>query len=250
MRTADTDWHKPRRTRCTSGAHDSGEDEGRSCVVAVLHDSRFAGGELMRQDVASDADAGRRPARFAALSGRSAARTLGRLSSGPCPRPVCRARRTSRPRGCAHGQDPCLRRARGLDHPCAAADRRRPAGPCGGAGALGAGSSRLRARLHGRPPAPQPRCSQLAQGKFDQAAATLAEAGELCEANGIRTPALLPWPSDLARTLAGTDRHDEAPALAATDLRLADACATWTVHAGTRCARSGCCPAEQRDCMR
>lgn len=92
--------------------------------------------------------------------------------------------------------------------------------------------------------------SQLAQGKFDQAAATLAEAGELCEANGIRTPALLPWPSDLARTLAGTDRHDEAPALAATDLRLADACATWTVHAGTRCARSGCCPAEQRDCMR
>ncbi|MDQ3678855.1 MAG: AAA family ATPase [Actinomycetota bacterium] len=66
--------------------------------------------------------------------------------------------------------------------------------------------------------------AQLAQGKFDQAAATLAEAGRLCEANGIRTPALFPWRSDLARALAGTDRHDEALSLALTDLRLADEC--------------------------
>jgi DNA-binding CsgD family transcriptional regulator len=66
--------------------------------------------------------------------------------------------------------------------------------------------------------------AQLVQGKFDQAAATLAEAGRLCEANGIRTPALFPWRSDLARALAGTDRHDEALSLASTDLRLADEC--------------------------
>ncbi len=66
--------------------------------------------------------------------------------------------------------------------------------------------------------------AQLAQGKFDEAAATLAEAGSLCDANGIRTPALFPWRSDLARALAGTERHDEAIRLASTDLRLADAC--------------------------
>lgn len=66
--------------------------------------------------------------------------------------------------------------------------------------------------------------AQLAQGKFDDAAATLAEAGNLCDANGIRTPALFPWRSDLARALAGTDRHDEAVSLASTDLRLAEEC--------------------------
>ena len=66
--------------------------------------------------------------------------------------------------------------------------------------------------------------AQLAQERFDEAAATFAEAGSLCEANGIRSPALFPWRSDLARALAGTDRHDEAVRLASTDLRLADEC--------------------------
>jgi DNA-binding CsgD family transcriptional regulator len=66
--------------------------------------------------------------------------------------------------------------------------------------------------------------AQLAQGKFDEAATTLAATGELCETNGIRTPALFPWRSDLARALAGTPRHEEALQLAASDLRLADEC--------------------------
>lgn len=66
--------------------------------------------------------------------------------------------------------------------------------------------------------------AQLAQGKFDQAAATLADAGRLCDANGIRTPALFPWRSDLARALAATNRHAEAIRLALTDQRLADEC--------------------------
>ncbi len=64
----------------------------------------------------------------------------------------------------------------------------------------------------------------LAQGRFDAAATVLAEAGALCEANGIRTPALFPWRSDLARALSGTDRHEEAIGLAAAELRLADEC--------------------------
>jgi DNA-binding CsgD family transcriptional regulator len=66
--------------------------------------------------------------------------------------------------------------------------------------------------------------AQLAQGKFNHAAATLTEVGELCEANGVRTPALFPWRSDLALALAGTDRHDEGVSLAMTDLRLAEEC--------------------------
>ncbi|HVF78717.1 MAG TPA: LuxR C-terminal-related transcriptional regulator, partial [Solirubrobacteraceae bacterium] len=66
--------------------------------------------------------------------------------------------------------------------------------------------------------------AQLALGKFDEAAATLAAAGELCEAAGIRTPAIFPWRSDLARALAGTPRHDEALHLAAFELRLAEEC--------------------------
>ena len=64
----------------------------------------------------------------------------------------------------------------------------------------------------------------LAQGRFDAAATVLAEAGALCEANGIRTPALFPWRSDLARALSGTDRHEEAIGLAAAEMRLADEC--------------------------
>jgi DNA-binding CsgD family transcriptional regulator len=66
--------------------------------------------------------------------------------------------------------------------------------------------------------------AQLAQGKFDHAAATLTEVGELCEANGVCTPALFPWRSDLALALAGTDRHEEGVSLAMTDLRLAEEC--------------------------
>ncbi|MEA2220352.1 MAG: hypothetical protein QOJ35_2978 [Solirubrobacteraceae bacterium] len=66
--------------------------------------------------------------------------------------------------------------------------------------------------------------AQLAQGKFDHAAATLAEVGELCDANGILTPVPFPWRSDLALALAGTDRHDDAVRLAVTELRLAESC--------------------------
>jgi DNA-binding CsgD family transcriptional regulator len=66
--------------------------------------------------------------------------------------------------------------------------------------------------------------AQLAQAKFEQAAATLTEVGEICDANGIRTPALFPWRSDLAIALADTDRHDQGMSLAQTELRLADEC--------------------------
>jgi DNA-binding CsgD family transcriptional regulator len=66
--------------------------------------------------------------------------------------------------------------------------------------------------------------AQLAQGSFDAAVATLTEVGELCDTNGILTPTPFPWRSDLARALAGTDRHDDAMRLASTELRLADAC--------------------------
>lgn len=66
--------------------------------------------------------------------------------------------------------------------------------------------------------------AQLVQRKFDEAAATLTEVGELCDANGIRSPVVFPWRSDLALALAGTDRHGEAVELASTELRLADEC--------------------------
>jgi DNA-binding CsgD family transcriptional regulator/tetratricopeptide (TPR) repeat protein len=66
--------------------------------------------------------------------------------------------------------------------------------------------------------------AQLAQGKFTAAAATLSAVGELCEANGARSPAVFPWRSDLALALAGTDRHDDAIDLAREELRLAERC--------------------------
>jgi DNA-binding CsgD family transcriptional regulator len=66
--------------------------------------------------------------------------------------------------------------------------------------------------------------AQLAQGKFAEARTTLSELGELCDAAGLRSPAVFPWRSDLALALAGTDRHDEAVELAATELRLAEQC--------------------------
>jgi DNA-binding CsgD family transcriptional regulator len=66
--------------------------------------------------------------------------------------------------------------------------------------------------------------AQLAQGKFDEATRTLTELGELCDATGLHSPAVVPWRSDLALALAGSDRHNEAVQLAATELRLADQC--------------------------
>jgi DNA-binding CsgD family transcriptional regulator len=66
--------------------------------------------------------------------------------------------------------------------------------------------------------------AQLAQGKFDEAATTLTELGELCDVTGLHSPAVVPWRSDLALALAGGDRHDEAVQLAVTELRLADEC--------------------------
>jgi DNA-binding CsgD family transcriptional regulator len=66
--------------------------------------------------------------------------------------------------------------------------------------------------------------AQLAQGRFDAAAAALTEVGELCDANGLRSPAVFPWRSDLALALAGTERHEEAVLLAAAELRLAERC--------------------------
>ena len=66
--------------------------------------------------------------------------------------------------------------------------------------------------------------AQLAQGKFDEATATLTQLGELCDATGLESPAVVPWRSDLALALAGGDRHDEGVQLALTELRLADQC--------------------------
>jgi DNA-binding CsgD family transcriptional regulator len=66
--------------------------------------------------------------------------------------------------------------------------------------------------------------AQLAQGKFDEATLTLTELGELCDATGLHSPAVIPWRSDLALALAGSDRHDEAVQLAVTELRLAEHC--------------------------
>jgi DNA-binding CsgD family transcriptional regulator len=66
--------------------------------------------------------------------------------------------------------------------------------------------------------------AQLAQGKFDEARATLTETGELCEATGLRSPVVVSWRSDLALALARSDRHDEAVQLAEAELRLAEQC--------------------------
>ncbi len=66
--------------------------------------------------------------------------------------------------------------------------------------------------------------AQLAQGRFDAARVTLTKLGELCDATGLHSPAVVPWRSDLALALAGSDRHDEAVQLAVTELRLADRC--------------------------
>lgn len=66
--------------------------------------------------------------------------------------------------------------------------------------------------------------AQLAQGRFGDAAATLTEVGDLCEADGIRSPAAFPWRSDLALALARTDRHAEAIELAREEVRLAERC--------------------------
>jgi DNA-binding CsgD family transcriptional regulator/DNA polymerase III delta prime subunit len=66
--------------------------------------------------------------------------------------------------------------------------------------------------------------AQLAQGKFEPAAATLARVGEVCEANGIRSPVVIPWRSDLSLALAAMDRHAEGIRLASIELRLAERC--------------------------
>jgi DNA-binding CsgD family transcriptional regulator len=66
--------------------------------------------------------------------------------------------------------------------------------------------------------------AQLAQCRFGEAAATLTRVGEVCEATGIRSPAVIPWRSGLALALAGGDRHEEGLALARTELRLAEHC--------------------------
>ena len=60
--------------------------------------------------------------------------------------------------------------------------------------------------MPGRRPA---RAGQVRRGDGDA-----DELGELCEATGLRSPAVVPWRSDLALALAGSDRHDEAVELA------------------------------------
>ena len=66
--------------------------------------------------------------------------------------------------------------------------------------------------------------AQLARGRFDEAAATLAAVGEVCEASGFRSPVIVPWRSDLALALARTPRHHEGIELARAELRLAERC--------------------------
>ena len=65
---------------------------------------------------------------------------------------------------------------------------------------------------------------QLAARKTGEAVATLTRVGEVCEASGIRSPTMVPWRSDLALALAGSDRHDEACRLARDELALAERC--------------------------
>jgi DNA-binding CsgD family transcriptional regulator len=64
--------------------------------------------------------------------------------------------------------------------------------------------------------------AQLAQRRFDEAAATLTGVGEAFDADGMLTPAILPWRSALALALAGTDRHEEGLELARAELSLAE----------------------------
>jgi DNA-binding CsgD family transcriptional regulator len=66
--------------------------------------------------------------------------------------------------------------------------------------------------------------AQLAAHKNADAAATLTRVGEVCEANGIRCPTMVPWRSELALALAGGDRHDDALGLARDELALAERC--------------------------
>ena len=66
--------------------------------------------------------------------------------------------------------------------------------------------------------------AQLAQRRFGDAAVTLRAVGEICEANGFRSPAAFPWRSALGLALAGTGRHAEAVKLARTELHLAERC--------------------------
>lgn len=66
--------------------------------------------------------------------------------------------------------------------------------------------------------------AERAQRRFGAAAATLAAVGEVCERSAIRSPAVIPWRSDLALALAGSDRHDEGVELARAELRLAEHC--------------------------
>jgi DNA-binding CsgD family transcriptional regulator len=66
--------------------------------------------------------------------------------------------------------------------------------------------------------------AELAQHKPSEAATTLTRVGEVCEATGIRSPAVIPWRSALALALAGTDRHPDGIELARTELRLAEQC--------------------------
>jgi DNA-binding CsgD family transcriptional regulator len=66
--------------------------------------------------------------------------------------------------------------------------------------------------------------AQRAQRNFCEAAATLTAVGAVCDANGIHSPAVVPWRSELGLALAGTDRHDEGVELASDELRLAEHC--------------------------
>ncbi len=66
--------------------------------------------------------------------------------------------------------------------------------------------------------------AQLAQHKVAEAAVTLTRVGEVCDASGVLSPAMVPWRSQLALALAGTDRDGEALGLALAELHLAERC--------------------------
>jgi DNA-binding CsgD family transcriptional regulator len=62
--------------------------------------------------------------------------------------------------------------------------------------------------------------AQLATHKNGKAVELLTRVGEVCDANAIRCPTMVPWRSQLGRALAGGDRHDEARE----ELALAERC--------------------------
>ena len=64
--------------------------------------------------------------------------------------------------------------------------------------------------------------AQLAARDAEGAAVTLAAVGASFDADGMLTPAILPWRSSLALALAGGDRHEEGRTLARAELALAD----------------------------